>query len=71
MLEMNVTPDALDEVVKILPCMRAPTVAPLYRDEGYAVKAAVPREVTVKLIPRLKELGVTDILEYEFKKVVI
>lgn len=71
MLEMNVPGDKLDEIVRILPCMRAPTVAPLFKDQGYAVKSAVKREETVKLIPQLKKLGATDILEYEFKKVII
>jgi len=71
MLEMNVPPDKLEEVVRILPCMRAPTVSTLYKDMGYAVKAAVKKKETVKLIPRLKKMGATDILEYEFKKVVI
>jgi ATP phosphoribosyltransferase len=71
MLEMNVPPDKLDEIVAALPCMRAPTVAPLFEGQGYAVKSAVKREETVKLIPQLKKLGATDILEYEFKKVII
>ena len=70
MLEMNVPGDRLDAIVKILPCMRAPTVAPLYNNAGYAVKVAVKRSETIKLIPRLKKMGATDILEYEFKKVV-
>lgn len=70
MLEMNVPSDKLDEVVRTLPCMRAPTVSTLYRGLGYAVKAAVPRDEAARLIPRLKRLGATDILEYEFRKVV-
>ncbi len=70
MLEMNVPREKLEEVVRILPCMRAPTVSPLYREQGYAVKVAVKRKETVKLIPRLKKLGASDILEFEFKKVV-
>jgi ATP phosphoribosyltransferase len=70
MLEMNVPKEKLEEVVSILPCMRAPTVSPLYMEQGYAVKVAVKKEETVKLIPRLKKLGASDILEYEFKKVV-
>ena len=41
MLEMNVPPDKLEEVVRILPCMRAPTVSTLYKDIGFAVKVAV------------------------------
>jgi ATP phosphoribosyltransferase len=71
MLEMNVPSDRLDEIVAVLPCMRAPTVAPLYRERGYAVKVAVKREETVKLIPLLKKMGATDILEFEFKKVIV
>jgi ATP phosphoribosyltransferase len=71
MLEMNVAKEQVDEIMKILPCMRSPTVAPLYGDQGYAVKIAVKRAETVKLIPQLKKLGATDILEYELRKVVI
>jgi ATP phosphoribosyltransferase len=49
--------------------MRSPTVAPLFGDQGYAVKIAVPRDETARLIPFLKKIGATDILEYELKKV--
>jgi ATP phosphoribosyltransferase len=70
MLEMNVPSDKLDEIVSQLPCMRSPTVSSLYQGGGYAVKVAVLKEETSKLIPRLKKLGATDILEYEFRKVV-
>lgn len=69
MLEMNVPKEKLDDIVAILPCMRAPTVSPLFRDSGYAVKAAVPRKETGLLIPKLKKLGASDILEYELRKV--
>lgn len=71
MLEMNVGNKQLEEIVRILPCMRAPTVAPLYNGTGYAVKVAVKKEEVVRLIPMLKKLGATDILEYEFRKVII
>lgn len=70
MLEMNVPLDKMEEVVRALPCMRAPTVSPLYKDKGYAVKAAVRKGETVKLLPLLKKLGATDILEYELNKVI-
>lgn len=70
MLEMNVPSEKLEAVVKFLPCMRAPTVAPLFGDQGYAVKVAVPREDVAQLIPKLKWLGATDILEYSLRKVI-
>ncbi len=70
MIEMNVVQEKLESLVSILPCMRVPTVSKLYGDQGYAIKVAVPRSRTVKLIPQLKKIGATDILEYEFKKVI-
>lgn len=71
MLEMNVPKDKFTDIVKALPCMRSPTVAPLYGEQGYAVKAAVKKHEVRKLIPLLKKLGATDILEYKFEKVVL
>lgn len=70
MLEMNVAEEDLDRIVKVLPCMRAATVAPLYKQQGYAVKAAVPRREVASLIPELKRLGASDILEFELRKVI-
>ena len=71
MLEMNVPEDKLEAIVPLLPCMRSPTVSPLYGEAGFAVKAAVKREAAARLIPLLKKMGATDILEYSFRKVVI
>ncbi|UCE05747.1 MAG: ATP phosphoribosyltransferase [bacterium] len=71
MLEMNVPKEKLEEIVKFLPCMRSPTVSPLYGEQGYAVKVAVKKHEVIKLIPLLKKYGATDILEYDFRKVVL
>lgn len=71
MLEMNVSADLLESLVSDLPCMRSPTVAPLYNDEGYAVRIVVPRSDSPAIITRLRRLGATDILESQFRKVVI
>ncbi len=71
MLEMNIPGKILEVIVKKLPCMRAPTVAPLYNGDGYAVKIAVKKSESTRLIPRLKAMGATDILEYDIRKVVI
>ncbi len=70
MLEMNVGAENLDAIVADLPCMRSPTVAPLFNDAGYAVKVAVKKKESATLIPRLKAMGATDILEYNCRKVV-
>lgn len=70
-LEMNVSKDKLENLVRFLPAMRSPTVAPLYGESGFAVKIAVKRNEVSKLLPLLKKNGATDILEYEFTKVVL
>ena len=70
MLEMNVPKARFQEMVSGLPAMRSPTVAPLYGDEGYAVKIAVKKQEVPNLIPRLKKAGATDIVEYDLRKVV-
>jgi ATP phosphoribosyltransferase len=70
MLEMNVVKGRFAELVAGLPSMRSPTVAPLYGDDGYAVKIAVKNEEVPDLIPRLKKLGAADIVEYDLRKVV-
>ena len=70
MLEMNVPKARFGEMVSGLPAMRSPTVAPLYGDEGYAVKIAVKKHEVPDIIPRLKKAGATDIVEYDLRKVV-
>ncbi len=70
MLEVNVSPDRLEAVIRILPCMREPTIAPLHGDSGYAVKAAVPRERLPRVITELKESGGTDIVVTALSQIV-
>ena len=69
LLEMNVPADGLERVVSGLPCMRSPTVSPLHKSEGFAVKVAVPAREVPTLIPMLRERGATDILEYKVEKI--
>jgi ATP phosphoribosyltransferase len=70
LLEMNVPLEALEQLVSNVPCMRSPTVSPLWNEEGYAVKIAVPaRDVSI-LIPKLVAAGARDILEYRLEKIV-
>ncbi len=69
MLEMNVAKENFDKLVQGLPSMRSPTVSPLFGDNGYAVKIAVKKSEVPVLLPKLQQLGATDILEYELRKV--
>jgi len=71
MLEMNIPADRFAAIVDTLPCMRAPTVAPLHGNQGFAVKIAVLKKEAATLILKLKRMGASDILETEFRKVVL
>ncbi|MCL2831606.1 MAG: ATP phosphoribosyltransferase [Treponema sp.] len=71
MLEMNVAEDNFNALVTGLPSMRSPTVSPLCGDDGFAIKIAVKKNEVPVLIPRLKKLGATDIVEYDLRKVVL
>lgn len=70
LLEMNVSKPDLEKLVADLPCMRSPTVAPLYGEDGFAVKIAVPAKEVSKLIPQLLARGARDLLEYKLEKLV-
>lgn len=70
MVELNVTPDELESVIEILPCMREPTIAYLHGGAGLSVKAAVPRRDLPHLIPALKERGATDIAVTRLEQIV-
>ena len=70
MLELNVSLSDLDAVIDALPAMREPTVATLHGGTGMAVKAAVPRNELPRLIPRLRQLGATDIAVSKLEQIV-
>jgi ATP phosphoribosyltransferase len=69
MLEMNVSKEKFDALIAGIPSMKSPTVAPLFGDEGFAIKIAVKKPQVPALLPRLKKLGATDIVEYDLRKV--
>jgi len=71
MLEINVSAEALDRVLAVLPCMRQPTIARLAADAGFAVKAAVPREQLPRLVPELKSRGGGDIVVSKLSQIVV
>lgn len=62
LLEFNVTPAALTDVLAVLPCMREPTLAPLAADAGFAVRAAILRAELPDVIARVRARGGTDLL---------
>ena len=70
MLEVNASAACLDAVVAVLPSMRQATVAPLFSNGGYAVKAAVPRDCLPQVIPAVKAAGGTDVVVSTLSQIV-
>ena len=62
MVEVNAPADRLDAIVDLLPCMREATVASLFGEAGYAIKAAVPRAELPRIIPAVKAAGGSDVV---------
>lgn len=62
MVEVNVNTEDLEKIVSALPCLKNPTISQLHGEQGFVVKAAVPRDELAKLVPTLKESGGTDIV---------
>jgi ATP phosphoribosyltransferase-like protein len=70
MVEVNITEKALPALLEVLPCMRQPTIAPLAGGDGFAVKAAVPRDVLPEVVPKIKAAGGSDIVVTRLAQIV-
>ena len=69
-LKMNVSKAKIDTVVGILPSLKAPTVAELYKTDWLSLETVI-RESTVRdLIPQLINIGADGIIEYPLNKIV-
>jgi ATP phosphoribosyltransferase len=70
LVKLNVASAHLDAVIEKLPSMKSPTVSKLFGEEAYAVETVVPKNVINVLIPELKDLGATDIIELPLSKII-
>lgn len=70
LLKVNVAAADLDAVLAKVPSMKAPTVNELAGDGGFAIETVVPKNQINVLIPELKDLGATDIVELPISKII-
>ncbi|MBN1512491.1 MAG: ATP phosphoribosyltransferase [Phycisphaerae bacterium] len=70
LLDLNVPADKLEAVVAVLPAMKSPTIQPLYGDQGYAIRTAVPVNEVKDVILKVAAAGATDILQTKVDKVI-
>lgn len=69
-LKLNVSRSDLPKVLGVLPAMKAPTISPLADQDWVAIEVIVDELQVRDLIPKLKEAGARDIIEYPLNKVV-
>lgn len=67
---LNVSKHQLEDVLALLPTMKAPTVSELAGGDAYAIGTVVPKAQINTLIPELKARGATDIIELPLSKIV-
>jgi ATP phosphoribosyltransferase len=70
LMKLNVDREALDDVLAVLPALKAPTISELSGAGGYAVEAVVAKAEINLLIPELKERGASGIIELPLSKIV-
>ena len=69
LLKLNVTENAKDAVLSVLPSMKSPTMSPL-AGGGYAVESVVEKATINLVIPELIEAGATDLVEMPIAKII-
>ncbi|MCK5403665.1 MAG: ATP phosphoribosyltransferase [Desulfobulbaceae bacterium] len=69
-LKMNVPSERLDEVIKHLPSLNAPTIANLYQKDWFSVETVISEHTVRDLVPKLLKSGAEGIIEYALNKVI-
>ena len=73
-LKLNVAQRHLKRVMAVLPAMKRPTVSQLWARDGgdpwWAVEVVIEELQVKQLVPKLKEAGACDIIEYPLNKVI-
>ena len=67
----NIKKEILENIIDKIPCMKAPTVLNTGDEKIVSVQTVVPTNEVSKTITKLKDLGTSDILVLEIKRVVV
>ncbi len=70
-LMLNVERDRLADILDLLPALKNPTISELSDKRWVAVNTILEEQQVRSLIPRLKEGGARDIVEYPLNKIVM
>ncbi len=71
LLKMNAPAGTVEELVRQLPSLHAPTISPLGRDGWCAIETVVEERVVRDLIPGLRASGAAGLIETPLNKVIL
>ena len=69
-LMMNTPKACLQDVLRVLPALKTPTISNLADDNWLALNTILDESTVRTIIPRLKAVGATGIVEYPLNKIV-
>ncbi|MGB9643017.1 MAG: ATP phosphoribosyltransferase [Candidatus Ratteibacteria bacterium] len=69
-LKMNAQKKDIPSILKKLPAIKKPTIAPLAAKGWYALETIIDKKEAKDIIPELKKLGASGIVEYNLNKLI-
>jgi ATP phosphoribosyltransferase len=69
-LKMNVPLKSLEQVSKVLPALKKPTISELNQKDWFALEVILEEKTVKTIIPALKRSGAEGIIEYPLNKII-
>jgi len=69
-LKMNVPRERLEEVSRLLPAEKSPTISPLGDPQWVAIEVIIDERIERELVPQIKRAGASGLITYPLNKVI-
>ena len=69
-LKMNAPGNLVEEIIKVLPSLKNPTVAHHYNSDWVSIETILPEKEVRRIVPELMKLGAEGIVEYPLNKII-
>jgi ATP phosphoribosyltransferase len=69
-LKMNAPGNRVEEITRVLPSQKAPTVSHLYNSDWVSIESVLNEKEVRQLVPELIKLGAEGIIEYPLTKII-
>jgi ATP phosphoribosyltransferase len=69
-LKMNAPGDRVEQIIRVLPSLKNPTVSHLFNSDWVSVESVLNEKEVRRIIPELMKLGAEGIIEYPLSKII-